>query len=72
VLHEGLSALYEVRASHKENKFNRSKTTHLANAEALWMFGWPRAVRKEYNTPRKVSTASFRRFQRSVVELERK
>ena len=38
VLHEGMSAVYKVRASQKENKFNRGKTTHLANTEALEMF----------------------------------
>jgi hypothetical protein len=34
-----MSAVYKVRASQKENKFNRGKTTHLANTEALEMFG---------------------------------
>jgi hypothetical protein len=38
VVHEGVSAVYKVRASQKENKFNRGETTHLANTEALEMF----------------------------------
>jgi hypothetical protein len=39
VIHDNISAVYKVRASQKENKFNRGDTTHLANTEALEMFG---------------------------------
>jgi len=39
VVHEGGSAVYKVRASQKENEFNRGETTHLPSTEALEIFG---------------------------------